>query len=112
MLHKAKKWYTDQGIRNVILLRADIGSLPIRAKKVDGCISMNGFHAFPDKTLALRELTRVMKSNKNLASCFYVKSKRKLTDFVVINILQKQGAFPPPFFCEEEVLSVLNRVLI
>lgn len=109
MLRQAKKWYTQHGVQNVILLRADVGNLPVGSTTVDGCICMNGFHIFPAKTQALREITRVMKADSDLACCFYVKSKRKLTDLLVRTVLQKQSTFKPPYYSEHEVLSLFQQ---
>ena len=108
MLRQAKKWCEQQNIHNVIFARADVGSLPLRDAVVDGCLCMNGFHIFPDKMQAMRELARVIRSDGNLACCFYTKGKRKLTDILVNAVLQKRGAFMPPYYCEEEVLSIFK----
>lgn len=61
MLRQAQNHYAENGIRNVILIRADVANLPIQSQCVDRCLSMAGLHAFPDKDRALQEMARVLK---------------------------------------------------
>ncbi|MEW5814648.1 MAG: methyltransferase domain-containing protein [Spirochaetota bacterium] len=105
MLLRAKQLYAENGIMNVTLVRGDVGNLPIDDAKVDLCLSMNGFHAFAEKDLALREIWRVLRHSGRFTGCFYISGKRKLTDFLVRNTLSKRGAFAAPFYDEAEALS-------
>lgn len=52
---------------------------------------MNGFHAFPDKNQAFQEIRRVVKPGGKFIACFYIKGKSKITDWLVKNILSKEG---------------------
>jgi ubiquinone/menaquinone biosynthesis C-methylase UbiE len=56
MLKKAEARYTAEGIDTLTFLRADIGRLPFSEAFVDRLLTMNGFHAFPDKDQALYEI--------------------------------------------------------
>jgi ubiquinone/menaquinone biosynthesis C-methylase UbiE len=82
MLQQAKTCYEARGIDNIIYACADVGNLPL----VDGCgdvlLTMNGYHAFPEKTRALTELARILKPNGAVLGCFYVKHERWFTDSV------------------------------
>jgi ubiquinone/menaquinone biosynthesis C-methylase UbiE len=105
MLRKAQQVYAEHGIQNVTLIRGDVGNLPIDEARVDLCSSMNGFHAFPEKTLALREIAKTLKTDGRFMGCFYIRGKRKLTDLLVQKVLSKQGTFTAPFYDEAETLS-------
>lgn len=105
MLLRAKQLYAKNGIKNVTLVRGDVGNLPIDNTKVDLCLSMNGFHAFSEKDIALREICRVLKSKGQFVGCFYIRGKRKFTDFYVQNRLAKGGSFTVPFYDEAETLT-------
>ena len=109
MLLRAKQLYAQNGIKNVTLVRGDVGNLPIDDAKVNLCLSMNGFHAFPEKELALREICRVLKSKGQFVGCFYIHGKRKFTDFFVQNRLAKNGSFAAPFYDEAEALARLGE---
>ena len=76
----------------------------------DIVVSMNGFHAFPDKEKAFRETWRVLKPGGRFIACFYIKGKAGITDWLVKNILAKKGWFTPPFQTEEELKAVLQKL--
>lgn len=52
-------------------------------ESVDTVVSMNGFHAFPDKQKAFHEIWRVLKPGGNFIACFYIRGKSKRTDWLV-----------------------------
>ena len=60
-------------------------------KLLDTVVSMNGFHAFPDKQKAFHEIWRVLKPGGDLIACFYIRGKSKRTDWLVKNILAKEN---------------------
>lgn len=105
MLQKARDLYIENGIRNVTFIRADVGNLPIKEESIDLCLSMNGFHAFPDKDQALCEIVRVLKHDSIFSGCFYIKGKRLITDLFVQQIFCRKGFFTAPFYDECECLS-------
>ena len=74
----------------------------------DIVLSMNGFHAFPDKEKAFRETWRVLKPVGKFIACFYIKGKSGITDSLVKNVLSKKGWFTPPFQTEEQLTDTLN----
>jgi ubiquinone/menaquinone biosynthesis C-methylase UbiE len=109
MLRKARQVYAAHGLQNVTLIRGDVGNLPIADAKIDRCLSMSGFHAFPQKTLALREISRALKSGGKFTGSFYIKDKRKLSDLFVRMVLTRGGTFTPPFYNEKETRALFGE---
>ena len=108
MIEQAKKRLHDNV--NISFIRGDVGSLPMDNNSFDIVLSMNGFHAFPDKQKAFREIWRVLKPGGKFIVCFYIKGKSRITDWLVKNLLSKKGWFTPPFQTEEQLHSNLNRM--
>ena len=71
---------------------------------------MNGFHAFPDKSQAFQEIWRVVKPGGKFIACFYIKGKSKITDWLVKNILSKEGWFTPSFQTEKQLKDLLENL--
>jgi ubiquinone/menaquinone biosynthesis C-methylase UbiE len=103
MLKKAKERYEANGINNIIYIRGDIGNLPLLNDSIDILLTMNGYHAFPEKEKALSEMDRVLHPGGTLLGCFYIKDQRRITDFVVNHVYQPLGSFTPPFFSLNEI---------
>ena len=76
----------------------------------DIVVSMNGFHAFPDKKKAFRETYRVLRKDGTFIGCFYIRGKSKRTDWLVKSILSKKGWFTPPFPTEAQLKKILGRL--
>ncbi len=95
---------------NIEFIQGDVGNLPMADDSFDTVVSMNGFHAFPDKKKAFSETWRVLKSGGDFIACFYIKGKSKRTDWLVRNILSKKGWFTPPFQTEEELRDILQKM--
>lgn len=108
MLEQAKRRLDGQAHINFI--QGDVGNLQMDDESFDIVLSMNGFHAFPDKQKAFRETCRVLKSGGDFIACFYIKGKSKKTDRLVKNILAKRGWFTPPFQTEEELKNTLQKM--
>ena len=96
--------------RHVHFLQGDVGHLPMEKETFDIVLSMNGFHAFPDKARAFRETFRVLKPGGIFIACFYIRGKSGRTDWLVRNILAKKGWFTPPFQTEEELKRILKKL--
>lgn len=58
MLDQAKKRIKEN---HVHFVQGDVGNLPAEDETYDIVLSMNGFHAFPDKRKAFAETNRVLK---------------------------------------------------
>ena len=108
MLEQAKRRFDGQAHINFI--QGDVGNLQMDDESFDIVLSMNGFHAFPDKQKAFRETCRVLKSGGDFIACFYIRGKSKRTDWLVKNILAKKGWFTPPFQTEEELKNTLQKM--
>lgn len=108
MLEQAKRRLDGQSHINFI--QGDVGNLQMDDESFDIVLSMNGFHAFPDKQKAFSETCRVLKSGGDFIACFYIRGKSKRTDWLVKNILAKKGWFTPPFQTEEELKNTLQKM--
>lgn len=108
MIEQAKNRLQEK--ENISFVQGDVGNLPMNDNAFDIVLSMNGFHAFPDKKKAFQETWRVLKPGGNFIACFYIKGKSGITDWLVKNILSRKGWFTPPFSTEEELRDILNRL--
>lgn len=97
MLSQAQARFTQKRLPNIRCMQGDVGSLPFSDGTYDIVLSMNGFHAFPDKEKAFAETARVLKKGGIFCGCFYIRGECRRTDFVVNHILSKKGWFTPPF---------------
>ena len=90
-------------------VQGDVGRLPMPDESFDIVLSMNGFHAFPEKLKAFHETWRVLKPGGKFIACFYIRGKSGRTDWLVKNILAKKGWFTPPFQTEDELCAILQK---
>ena len=109
MLEQAKARFAENGIENVTFMQGDVGALPFEDSTFDTVLSMNGFHAFPDKNGAFSEMTRVLKPGGKLVACFYIKGRSAVTDALVKNVLARKGWFTPPFDTSGVLMKRLER---
>ena len=108
MMESAKRKAEAAGIPNITFLQGDVGSLPFEKESFDIVLSLNGFHAFPDKEAAWRETYRVLKPGGTFCGCFYVQGSQKRTDWFVRNLYVPKGFFTPPFETEQSLRERLN----
>lgn len=108
MIEQAEKRLS--GYEHIKCIQGDVGDLQMDDESFDIVVSMNGFHAFPDKQKAFSETWRVLKPGGDFVACFYIKGKSKITDWLVKNILAKKGWFSPPFQTEEELRGILQKM--
>ena len=108
MLEQAKRRL--DGKAHINFIQGDVGNLQMDDESFDIVLSMNGFHAFPDKQKAFSETCRILKYGGDSIACFYIKGKSKKTDWLVKNILAKKGWFTPPFQTEEELKNTLQKM--
>nr|WP_092075043.1 class I SAM-dependent methyltransferase [Dendrosporobacter quercicolus]NSL50009.1 class I SAM-dependent methyltransferase [Dendrosporobacter quercicolus DSM 1736]SDN28587.1 Methyltransferase domain-containing protein [Dendrosporobacter quercicolus] len=106
MLEQAKKRLGH--VANIAFLQGDVGHMPFKDEAFDTVLSMNGFHAFPDKDQAFLETYRVLKKGGSFLACCYICGQSKATDFLVTSFLAKKGWFTPPFETAESLNSRLN----
>ena len=98
------------GLENVTVVQGDVGNLSFENNKFDIVLSMNGFHAFPDKRNAFRETYRVLKRGGKFIGCYYIRGESALTDCLVKHILVKKGWFTPPFDTALQLRKRLEKV--
>lgn len=108
MIEQARKRLED--CPNISCIQGDVGNLPMDDSSFDMVLSMNGFHAFPDKKKAFKETYRVLKPGGKFIACFYIKGKSGITDWLVKAVLSKKGWFTPPFPTEEQLIGILTRL--
>lgn len=97
MMSAAQERAMKAGIKNVRFRQGDVGSLPFEDESFDIVLSLNGFHAFPDKEAAFRETFRVLKPGGTFCGCFYLQEGCSRTDWFIKHIYQPKGFFTPPY---------------
>jgi len=107
MMGQAQEKADRLQLKNVTFRQGDVGALPFADGAFDIVLSLNGFHAFPDKEAAYREVFRVLKSGGTFCGCFYVAGECKQSDWFVRHIYEKTGFFTPPY---ETVSSLKARL--
>jgi len=107
MMGQAQEKAERLHLENVTFQQGDVGALPFADGAFDIVLSLNGFHAFPDKEAAYREVFRVLKSGGTFCGCFYVAGECKQSDWFVRHIYEKTGFFTPPY---ETVSSLKARL--
>ena len=107
MMGQAQEKAERLHLENVTFRQGDVGALPFADGAFDIVLSLNGFHAFPDKEAAYREVFRVLKSGGTFCGCFYVAGECKQSDWFVRHIYEKTGFFTPHY---ETVSSLKARL--
>ena len=107
MLKQARVRFREERIGNCRLIQGDVGALPFDDSTFDIVLSMNGFHAFPDKEKAYSEVNRVLKPGGRLVGCFCIRGESRRTDWLMKRILSRKGWFTPPF---ETFDSLMERL--
>jgi len=97
MMEQARRRTAGAGLSNVRFQQGDVGALPFMDNSFDLVLSLNGFHAFPDKEAAYRETLRVLKPGGVFCGCFYVRGETRRTDRWVQRFYVPKGFFTPPF---------------
>ena len=110
MMSAAKKRAQSLGISNISFQQGDVGALPFADETFDIVLSLNGFHAFPDKETAYRETFRVLKPNGTFCGCFYVQGNNKRTDWFIQHLYVPKGFFTPPFETEATLKNRLDTM--
>ena len=110
MMNVAEKRAESLNIRNVRFQQGDVGALPFEDESFDIVLSLNGFHAFPDKEAAYRETRRVLKKGGTFCGCFYVQGGCKRTDWFIRHLYQPKGFFTPPYETEESLRKRLSKI--
>lgn len=99
----------DENSVYIELSRQDVGDLKFNDNYFDMVISMNGFHAFPNKEKAYDNVLRVLKPGGKFYGCFYIQKELGLADLLVKKVLTPKGWFSPPFETKESLLARLEK---
>ena len=110
MMKNAEKRAQAMNIRHVRFVQDDVGALSFDDGCFDIVLSLNGFHAFPDKDAAFRETCRVLKPGGIFCGCFYIKDRFKRTDWFVKHMYVPKGFFTPPFETKESLKGRLDSM--
>lgn len=103
MMRAAKQKADAAGIKNITFLQGDVGALPFADESFDVVLSLNGFHAFPDKEAAYRETFRVLKPGGAFCGCFYIEGGNRRTDWFIRRLYQPKGFFTPPYETQDSL---------
>ena len=107
MLERAKS--RGEGLAHVCFQQGDVGALPFGDGSFDIVLSLNGFHAFPDKEAAWREIFRVLRPGGIFCGCFYVTGQNRRTDWIIRRLYVPKGYFTPPFETAESLWHRLEE---
>lgn len=107
MLVKCRKLMDELEV-DIKLRQGDVGDLEFKDNTFDMVLSMNGFHAFPNKESAFDSCKRVLKPGGIFLACFYIKNEIRISDFLVNNVLSPKGWFTPPFDTKETLINRLK----
>ncbi len=110
MMAAAEKRAKAAGLNNVTFRQGDVGALPFDDETFDIVLSLNGFHAFPDKDAAYRETFRVLKKGGTFCGCFYIQEGCRRTDWFIEHLYVPRGFFTPPFETEQTLRTRLSSM--
>ena len=110
MMRQAREKADRLHLKNVTFQQGDVGALPYADGTFDVVLSLNGFHAFPDKEAAYWEVLRVLRPGGIFCGCFYVKDEQKRTDWFVRHVYEKAGFFTPPYETASDLKNRLERM--
>ena len=110
MMAAARARAEHMGIGNARFVQGDVGALPFDDASFDVVLSLNGFHAFPDKEAAWRETFRVLRPGGTFCGCFYIQGGCARTDWFIKHLYQPRGYFTPPYETEDSLRTRLSKL--
>ena len=110
MMAQAQRRAGNLGLCNVQFQQGDVGRLPFADGSFDLVLSLNGFHAFPDKNAAYRETFRVLRPGGIFCGCFYIKGENRRTDWFIEHLYTPKGFFTPPYETADSLKTRLEEL--
>ena len=110
MMAQAREKAERLALKNVAFRQGDVGALPFEDGSFDAVLSLNGFHAFPDKEAAYHETHRVLKRGGTFCGCFYVAGENRRTDGIIRRLYQPMKFFTPPYETMDSLKARLSRL--
>ena len=107
---KYAKILTEKAGLDIDYVVCSAEKLPFEDGSFDTVLSLNGFHAFPDKEAAYRETLRVLRPGGTFCGCFYVEGAYGRTDWMVKHIYQPAKFFTPPYETVDSLRARLKRM--
>ncbi len=89
MMSRAKHRADEMKIENIEFMQGDVGKLPFGNENFDTVLSLNGFHAFPDKDAAYSQTYRVLKKAVLCAAASQLWEKASARIGFLQNFIQK-----------------------
>ena len=109
MMAQAQRRAESLGLNHVRFQRGDVGRLPFADGCFDLVLSLNGFHAFPDKEAAYRETFRVLQPGGVFCGCFYIQGENRRTDWLIRHVYTPAGFFTPLYETAESLRRRLEK---
>ena len=97
MMAQAQEKAARMQLGHVHFRQGDVGALPFADGSFDIVLSLNGFHAFPDKAAAWSETCRVLKPGGIFCGCFYITGAHGRTDWCIRHLYEPVHFFTPPY---------------
>lgn len=110
MMAQAQRRAGNLELNHVRFLQGDVGQLPFTDGSFDVVLSLNGFHAFPDKETAYRETFRVLKPGGIFCGCFYIQGNNRRTDWFIEHLYTPKGFFTPPYETADSLIKRLENL--
>lgn len=112
MMKNAERRAEAMDINNIRFVQGDVGKLPFEDECFDLVLSLNGFHAFPDKEAAYQETYRVLKKGGVFGGCFYISGEKKRTDWTTQHLFVPKKSFTPPFETKDSLTKRLSTMYL
>jgi ubiquinone/menaquinone biosynthesis C-methylase UbiE len=109
MLRQARQKVERLNAKNIILVRADVGTLPFKGECFDAVLCLNGIHSFPEKEKAVSQMSRVLKKGKSIHGSLVLKGERWLTDFILEAAYYRLRWFSRPALTRREFLELFDK---